>query len=141
MSRIWAILTLTSIFFGCGDLTDTEISRGEYSVYFHEAENTEMQAKALLAYMDSTKAPFSTVRLSSANEPMDSTLKGVSLFVEAQFKHAKDDDEQRLFAARLARRLSEDVFDSVYCSLTLVSSIDAVGIEGLRGTSKDPRLQ
>jgi len=131
------LVMLAVIATGCGDLTDTEINSGDYAVYYHESENTESQAKALLAYMDSTNAPFETVRVSSAN---DSSFNGVSLFVEAEFKNAKNHDEQRLLAARLARRLSHEVFDSVFCSVTLVSSIDAVGIKGLTGSSNDPRL-
>ncbi len=126
---------------GCGDLLDTEIHSGDHTVYYHESDNTEGQAKAPLTYMDSTKTPFTVARILPANGAADSTLKGVSVFVEGEFTNAKDHDEQRFFAARLARRLSEEVFDSIFCSVSLVSSVDAASGKGnLTGRSNDPRL-
>lgn len=129
------------LLYGCGDLLDTEIHSGDHTVYYHESDNTEAQAKALLAYMDSTKTPFTVARILPSNGATDSTMKGVSVFIEGEFKNAKDNDQQRFFAARMARRLSEEVFDSIFCSVSLVSSVDAASGRGnLSGRSNDPRL-
>jgi hypothetical protein len=125
----------------CGDISDSEITKGEYSVYYHESENTLNHAKALLAFMDSTRTQFATARI-SATDPGSDPPHGLNIFVEGEFKNARDNAEQRLLAARLAKRLSEQVFGGMFCSVSLVGSVDEVSGKGNRsGNSDDPRLQ
>lgn len=118
----------------CGDISDEELTKGEYFVSYYPDEGTERRAQALLDHMDSTKSGFKAAKLVE----LDSTLR---VLVEGEFKNATGKQEQSLYAARLARELSHHVFGGTTCSVALVSSIDGDGsIHTPIGWSSDVRL-
>ena len=126
------LFSIAFCFASCGDISDTELHRGEYFVGYYEDEGTKAHAERLIAYMDSAKTKFSQVKL---HRMADRLL----CEVEAEFPNAEDQAHHNLLAGHLAYRLSQGAFNGEPCNVVLVYTLDGDGDAIARGNSDDPR--
>jgi hypothetical protein len=128
-----AAVVAVLLFSSCGDLSDTELRRGEYFVGYYDDEDTKQQAERLITYMDSAKTKYTQAKLHRNHGRL-------LLQVEATFPNAKDAEHHRLLAGVLARTLSENAFGGEPCTVSLTSSLDGDNMHPIQGYSDDPKV-